>query len=220
MTKITNLPLAAIIAGTLVALAAGPAIANPPSDAIDDFVGTLESLQAGIDDLRNLLEPKTIFVSSTDHTGDLGGLAGADLICQGLADAPESIVPEGEYVALLSTDMINASARITPTTGPFVTSVGVPVAASFAALFGTKSANTDLALISPILRDEEGVFDEFVEVWTGSGRAGRAALDHCGAWLDVNESGEFGSNGKTDSQWISDGVLACIAMRHLYCVQR
>ena len=69
-------------------------------DASDDLQSAVDDLQNAADDSQNLLVPKTIFVTSTVHTGVLGGLAGADAICQGLADAAGSIVPEGEYIAL------------------------------------------------------------------------------------------------------------------------
>ena len=73
--------LTAIIIGTLIALATGPTFAQ------GNNVGeALLNLGDDLDELLSFLEPKTIFVTSTDHDGDLGGLAGADIICQDLAD--------------------------------------------------------------------------------------------------------------------------------------
>ena len=206
MTKITNLPITAIIAGTLIALAAGPAFAQA------------NSVPEQLDNLLNLLMPKTIFVSSTDHDGDLGGLAGADLICQDLADAPGSIVPEGEYVALLSTDDVNASERITPSTGPYIRPDGAPVAANFAALFATGVASSDRDLINSVFVDETGMFRD-VRVWTGTVRSGTATVDNCLGWnsLDGGDEGaravvsipyRGASRSKRQSVWPVDTSIA------------
>jgi hypothetical protein len=160
MRKLTTL---AIATATLIAVASAPVSAThkggvPHGQNGGDDSQTLESI-------LSLLEPKTIFVTSMTYTGDLGGLAGADIICQGLADAPGSIVPEGEYVALLSTDNVPASARITPSSGPYIRPDGVPVAASFAALFHVLSNSVDL--ITPPSIDEMGG-TQAGQVWTGS----------------------------------------------------
>ena len=56
---------------------------------------------------------KYAFVTSSTHTGNLGGLAGADAICDGLAagvTAPLPL-PTGDYVAWLSSSLEDARYR-------------------------------------------------------------------------------------------------------------
>ncbi len=203
--------LTTIIAGTLIALGTGPAFAQS------------QNVPVGLDAIMNLLEPKTIFVTSTaDHTGDLGGLAGADAICQGLADAPGSIVPEGEYVAVLSVIGVNASGRITPTSGPYIRPDGAPVASNFGALFAAFDAGLDRTrdLINPVIINELGtVSDEFV--WTATSGSGVADGPDCLGWLSgsVGEAGTGGSSNRVDAQWLDFFLAPCDAPgRSLYCV--
>jgi hypothetical protein len=102
------------------------------------------------DPVLNLIEPKTIFVSSAGYTGDLvaeanlalgtafsneEGLEAADALCQSLADGPDSIVPEGKYGALLSAGDVNAFSRIAPSIGPYIRPDGAPVAPNWVSLF-------------------------------------------------------------------------------------
>ena len=77
--------------------------------------------------------PKTIFVTSDGHNGDLGGTSGANSICQSRADA--GVVPEGEYVALLSSPSANGSARLNASGGPYLTSTGLVIAGGLEGLF-------------------------------------------------------------------------------------
>jgi hypothetical protein len=202
--------LTAIIAGTLIALGTGPAFAQS------------QNVPVGLDALMNLLEPKTIFVTSTDHDGDLGGLAGADIICQDLADAPGSIVPEGEYVALLSTDDVNASERITPSTGPYIRPDGAPVAANFAALFSTRFVSSDHNLINRPFIDETGMFRD-VSVWTGTSPRGTATSGNCLGWTSSEElDGDGGLSDSSLGTWLEfpPDIADCVASLHLYCVLR
>ena len=105
---------------------------------IDDLQGQIDdlaALQEPVDDLLNLLNPKTIFVTSQVYTGDMvteantllgtsfttsQGLEAGDALCQSLADSLGSVAPTGEYVAFLGTDEVNASSRITPSSGPYI----------------------------------------------------------------------------------------------------
>ena len=210
--------LLAITAATLIALAIAPANATHK----DGPHGDSQFFEA----ILNLLEPKTIFVSSTTQNGDMGGLAGADMICQDLADAAGSIVREGEYVALLSTDDVNASERITPSTGPYIRPDGVPVAANFAALFATGVSFDDRALIDRVNMDETGGshFDE--RVWTGTVRSGRNGGNNCMGWNAAGGTGFEGDRGRTIfsfGEWLYTGFpggVDCGADLRIYCVRR
>ena len=68
-------------------------------------------------------QQRRVFVTSTTSGPDLGGLAGADTVCNTLAaDAGLG----GAWVAWLSTQSVNAEDRLTPGSGPFVRAAGAP----------------------------------------------------------------------------------------------
>ena len=72
--------------------------------------------------------PMTFFVTSTTQTGNLGGLAGADAICQGLAQAAGA--GDNTWHAYLSTQgpgAVNARDRIGA--GPWHNANGARIAA-------------------------------------------------------------------------------------------
>jgi hypothetical protein len=60
------------------------------------------------------IAPNLMFVTSTTHTGNLGGLAGADAICQARAGAAGLA---GTYRAWLSTTSVNANTRFGTASG-------------------------------------------------------------------------------------------------------
>lgn len=76
---------------------------------------------------------KRVFVTSKVYTGNLGGLAGADAKCQGLADAAKL---GGTYKAWLADSKQRVSTRFSAAglTGPWTLVDGTPVAADFAQL--------------------------------------------------------------------------------------
>ena len=81
---------------------------------------------------------KTVFVTSTTHTGDLKaegggatGLAGADNICN--ARAGEASLP-GTYTAWLSTNATDARDRVTQASVPYLQTNGIKIADNFADL--------------------------------------------------------------------------------------
>jgi hypothetical protein len=75
---------------------------------------------------------KYIFASSAISSGNLGGLAGADNICQTLADA--SLLPSGTYKAWLSSSVSSAKDRLSHSSGPYVNYVGETLATDWANL--------------------------------------------------------------------------------------
>src|SRR5438046_556790 len=70
--------------------------------------------------------PNVAFVTSTTQTGNLGGLAGADAICQSRA---ANAALSGTYRAYLSTSVTDALSRI-DRAGGWVRVDGLPVANS------------------------------------------------------------------------------------------
>ena len=232
--------LTAVIAGTFIALANGPAFAQGMNvgGAILDLGDDLSTLQEAVDNLQNLVEPKTIFVSSLDFNGDLvaeanaaglgafgldEGLLAADALCQNLADnvGGGSIVPEGEYVALLSTFGVPAAGRITPSSGPYIRPDGVFVSPNAAELFGTTSGHD---LISRVSIDETGLEQGggASGVWTGTSSTGEATANNCADWTDDASmapiSGLIGTINLRNSEWLLKTNLDCSNDFHLYCV--
>lgn len=229
MRNMLRIPMTVIVGG-YIALAGGPSFAANPHGGTSTDTSIILSL----------IEPKTIFVSSTTQSGNLGGLAGADAICQSLADGPDSIVPAGEYVALLSNILmvpedgsppfgedVNATERLTPSIGALIRPDGVPVAASFAALFSTRtqldaSQPPSQWLMASINRDETGA-QTGGEVWTATTAAGEAAANTCQAWTSEIGWGVFGDTSENSPKWIFNPAPAatnCGELKHLYCVQR
>ena len=94
-------------------------------------------------------ESCTVFVTSTVHDGSLGGLAGADAICQTRADSPGSLAAPGTYKAWLSDATASPSTRFTQATVPYKLVNGTTVAPNWAGL-------VDGSLDAPIDVTEQG----------------------------------------------------------------
>jgi hypothetical protein len=127
----------------------------------------------------------TFFVTSSTHSGNLGGLAGADAICQRLATA----VGAGNHAwrAYLSTHgtqtqpVVNARDRIG--NGPWHNAKGVMIAASLADLHGDIQRDSNLLYRDTTLTEKgelvngrerpEGTNNEH-DILTGSDSHGRA----------------------------------------------
>lgn len=118
------------------------------------------------------IQGNLVFVTADTFDGDLDGLDGADAKCAGAA-AEAGL--SGHYVALLSTDTVDARSRlVVPGTQTeargFFRLDGLPVADTVGELFDDK------AILYPILYDQDGrplessdrVNDGDAYVWTGS----------------------------------------------------
>jgi hypothetical protein len=153
--------------------------------------------------------PMTFFVTSTTHSGDLGGLAGADAECQRLASA----VGAGGHTwrAYLSTMgsmtevAVNARDRIG--NGPWHNASGVMIAASLADLHGDVERDRNLIYRETALTERgelvngrvrpEGESNEH-DILTGSdshGRAYAAGLTNGGVDLTCQNWTYDGSDG-------------------------
>jgi len=169
-----------------------------------------------------------VFVSSTEFaSGDLGGLAGADMTCNNLAAAAGL---GGNWVAWLSTSTENAVDRLTPGSGPFVR----------ASATGTVIANDIIELTSGTLQTRIG-FDELGAdvgsglVWTGTAPDGTverssfctfgppATLNPCAcdAWTaPTGASGNVGGASFVSDRWTRAGLLNCSnPSSQVYCFE-
>ena len=143
------------------------------------------------------------------------------MMCQDLADALGSIVPEGVYVALLSTDDVNASARITPSSVPYIRPDGALIAANSAALFGTLDGHN---LINRIFMDETGLSQGPDMVWTGTSANGTTSVGrNCMDWTsnDTVDIGLSGSASSVSDFWITQSPLPTCdnTTLHIRCVK-
>jgi hypothetical protein len=155
--------------------------------------------------------PYYAFVSSIDtYTGNLGGLTGADTICDGLAGAAG--LP-GTYYAWLSTTSVDARDRIPDV--EYKTTREVTIA-------NDKAELLDGNLDTSIRYNEDGNYENS-RTWTGtlaSGLYDSSARD-CQNWAS-SSSGSRGGAGRTlytTYRWTDYSTYACNTGRAIYCFQ-
>ncbi len=147
-------------------------------------------------------EPKTVFITSEIYTGALGGLAGADALCNGHAgDAGLS----GTYMAWLGTGAATPNTRFTRSAAPYVRTDGVTIASDYADL-------TDGSLLAPIDVDEfaspiPAGEREIGAAWSAVDAFGDLAPftddRRCGEWTSgtIPDQGFKGDPGAVDATW-------------------
>ena len=160
--------------------------------------------------------PCRVFLSSTLHTGNLGGLAGADAICQDLAEAAG--LP-GTYKAWLSDATSAPISRFVPSTGPYRLVNGATIAANWADL-------TDGRVAAPInVTETGGASGTNTSAWTATNPDGTLGPHgHCSNWsTDTAGQQEQGSGGittRSEGGWTSGFAGLCELGYHLYCFQQ
>jgi hypothetical protein len=153
-----------------------------------------------------------VFLTSTLQEGDLGGLAGADALCNNLASTASL---GGTWVAWLSTSTVDAVDRLTAT-GPFVRA-----AQTSTVLADDISDLTDGSLYQAVELDENGS-TALQFVWTGTLGDGTRSEKHCGDWAGI---ANFGSTGTpySGSEWTSsvpEESTSCSSNCRLYCFEQ
>jgi hypothetical protein len=131
----------------------------------------------------------------------MGGLSGADALCQQAAD---SVSLSGTYKAWLSTTAVSAASRLSHADVPYVLLDGTVVAANWSAL-------TSGTLAHAIDRNEQNTaLAGLWNVWTASTPDGRfiesdAGPGDCEGWtqgmLSTGGDATCGSTMGTDSTW-------------------
>lgn len=156
------------------------------------------------------LSSKCVFLTSTTQTGDLGGLAGADAVCNGLAALAQM---PGTYVAWLSDGTTNALTRVT-SNGPYTTRSGDPVANTLPEL-------TDGTVTTAINEDENGTLVGPQKVWTGTSTTGMALASTCSDWTSATASvsGAAGDAAATGATWTELGAETCDQPLAFYCIE-
>lgn len=158
--------------------------------------------------------PKTVFVTSEDYKGDLGGLTGADNKCGTLATAAGLT---GDYRAWLSDGATSAKDRLAHGGGAYKKTDGTIVADSWSELTSGK-------LKSPINFNENGLQKKGkVLAWTNTKTDGSlAGPNHCDNWTSGLSSYKSITGWITFSNtaWTFGANAGCNTIIPLYCFEQ
>ena len=165
-------------------------------------------------------QPMSFFVTSTGggNGADLGGLAGADALCQRLAQAAGSSKTYHAYLSTQGPNAVNARDRIG--TGPWYNAKGQQIAANLAELHGDTLEQARLGnRINKITAiDEKGEMQKGIgdnpnqhDILTGSQPDGRAFTDNadhtCKNWTSSSDGtamlGHLDRLGGGNASWNS-----------------
>ena len=155
--------------------------------------------------------------SGGGHFGNLGGLEGADTICNSFAQGANL---NGTFVAWLSNNTVNAKDRIADATYALPDTYGEPEIK----VIGSKADFATGSILHPINRTESGASaSDTGGVWTGTDQYGNAIMNlNCNGW--TSSSSDFsGRRGRTtflDYRWTNDAQDFCNDdARRLFCFQ-
>lgn len=176
---------------------------------------------------------KTVFVTSTLQDGNLGGLEGADAICQGLADLA-GIGGTRTYKAWLAggwLDLRSPDTRFTKDPNvPYVRTDGVKVADDYFDLTTACAPLPDICLQAPINVDENGAtVDSSTRLtWSNVTTAGLTLssgfLAACVDWSNnAGHTGRWADSYSVVPSWTQlfpTIGINCGANLHLYCFEQ
>jgi hypothetical protein len=163
-----------------------------------------------------------VFLTGSAFTAQqVGGLAGADALCQQAATAVGRGLPR-VWRAWLSDGSVAARERIEDCSPWYIDN------GSVSAPFTDVAVPTFEHLIDPALpllrrlhRTENGLIQQ-TPAWTGTKLDGTAATDHCKGWT-ASSAGERGLTGdptELGPAWTDIGLSACNIPLHLYCFEQ
>ena len=185
---------------------------------------------------------KTIFVTSTSYSGNLGGLTGADANCATRAAAGS--LP-GVYKAYMSDSVNDAACRVLGLSGKLVANCGLPYSLDLTGrgpyqnrnaqlvnvnldslVYGKAPTTTTCAGGGPSLVNAVG-YDELaagvgaVAVLTGT-QCGADDGNNCSDWTDgVLGNGRSGVANSNTSTWSTNpSLLGCLTGGRIYCVEK
>jgi cysteine-rich repeat protein len=167
-------------------------------------------------------EYKYVFVSSTLHTGNMGGLAGADTICNNLAQAAN--LP-GTYMAWISVVGTTPATRFTQSTVPYMLVDDVSVVANNWADLVNGSldlaiARTELDTLTP--NTAVSCENSVRLVRTGTNSNGTQGPNLCYNFTSAVMA-SLGTAGRTTSltgTWSNCAPVACDVLLPIYCFQQ
>lgn len=161
-----------------------------------------------------------VFVTSEAYPAALGGIAGADLLCNQRAQAAG--LP-GLYRAWISDGSTSASEHLYHSPVPYRLVGGGTLANNYGDL-------TSSALDEPIDRDEsgqaivvrQGTCEPLGAVWTGTFPNGGSDGDDCAGWtsIDPGDDGQVGMLFRNNSPWTTACDVSCDGVARLYCFEQ
>lgn len=161
-------------------------------------------------------ENKIVFLTSRTYSGNLGGLDGADTICNDLA--LDAGLP-GTYKAWLSDSVTSVSERFSHA-GPYILVDGTIIADNWIDL-------TDGYLSHQINRDENNYsYGTQQNVWTNTQWNGEVKnnsdINNCKNWTaSISSLGGYGSSSYTYYYWTDrNSEISCSYSRRLYCFEQ
>lgn len=149
---------------------------------------------------------RLVFVTDAWRSGNVGGLAAADALCQSEAGAAGR---PGTFLAWLSAGAVTPATRFTRGSSPWVRADGTVVANDWADLTdGTLRAAIDAnaAGAAPVTGTCPA---SAVSAWTGTDVSGASLGADCGGWTNTTASTVVGNPSATDARWTQNGPSSC-----------
>lgn len=157
---------------------------------------------------------KRVFVTSSAFSGNLGGAAGADALCNAAAESGGLV---GTFAAWIGDSTTSPAARITHATVPYYRMDG-----TMPRIICNDWSDLVDGIAVAVAEDEFGNPQANAHVWTGANDNGTANGAHCSNWTSNSaaDSGMHGnaSAGATFSTWY--GATACNTSARLYCFEQ
>lgn len=160
------------------------------------------------------ISQRRVFVTSQAFSGALGGLKGADILCETLAK--NANIP-GTFKAWLSdVDDWPRERFESNFVGHYILVDGTIIAKDWGGL-----TDIDGALLHPIDLDESNSTHQEDSVWTSTTQIGEYSNSpHCGKWMETDGFGRTGITSNIMGQWTNTGVQAtCDSALRLYCFE-
>jgi len=186
---------------------------SSPVDSDSDSPPVLESVPE-----QDILNKKTIFISSKTYNGDLGHGYGGDDKCQELAREAQL---SGVFKAWISSTSTNAINSFTSENSAYYDVSNTLIAASLRELAYGRFAN-------PLVKTENGYkLSKSIRIWTGTALGGRKkgdtprGLPYCYDWTLLHSPlvGSYGYAGQIGSKWTDAGLTYCNQQLRLYCIE-
>lgn len=166
----------------------------------------------------------SVFVSSTTHNGNFGGLNLADSYCNTLGRSGDATNPlPGIWKAILSSQVLSAASRLDFEELPIMNTKYVAGAPSFEVVedLATDLWDSPYELVRSIEYDEDGNLVSSGTAWTGTSTSGGIVSGQtCASWTATASAfGALGNLENTDSSWVKTTVPAsCDQSKRVYCI--
>jgi len=156
-----------------------------------------------------------VFITSTAHSINFGGVAGADAICQNLADT-SPLTQGGRYLAWISDSLGNSpSTRFNQVSVPYQLTSGTHIANSYSDLITCNP----FCLLANLSLDENSNF-EASRTFTGTATNGNPTGSDCVNWTNTAGNGTGGVQTITAPGWTSGLNLPCSNTQSFYCFEQ